>query len=727
MSFGPDELLLLARAEAGYRNWDGVRSTLEGQPWLGSLEGGESLRLLARAREGLGGWAEAAEAWARYLESPHGRSAADRPALHVRRARALHAADARDGVPAALDSAMAGSDVVASWAALELARGAAEAGDTAALRPLVQRVSTPAPRDRAWELEARGVLAAGDTARALAIYGALAEQEETGSRLGRVDAVLGELLLARGDTVGARTRFLSALARTPGTGDGTRAARRVLTLGEDAGRALGAERALEVARILDRSGDVDRAVRAYDRYMELTADPPEEVRLARARLLARTSGRADDAVNGFRALSTSPDREVGAGALDAWMDLRRRQGRSSDVATIRDWLLERYPSSPQAVGIVFFQGDAAHDRQDLPEALRHYARLQEMAPSLNYSGLARMRMAQIHLHRGDTARAVEVFQGYRADFPSGRRWSEATYWAGRLLLETGQEATGRELLETVRRQEPLSYYAVLAAEALEVPWTLPGSDAVGTPGTDDGEALPAWLEGELVVVDLLEAADLEEGRALRLDSLRARALTDSPATVLALARELIRRDLTIDGINLGWELRSRGEAWSRELLEVLYPFTHREQVVRVARERDLDPILLAALIRQESAFDPDIRSSAGAVGLMQVMPATGRQLARAVGPEAFHPRSLVTPEINLHLGTQYVVDLLGRFDGRLTFVLSAYNAGPTRAREWERFPEASDPLRLVERIPFGETRDYVKQIRRNLAVYEALYAPVPIS
>jgi soluble lytic murein transglycosylase len=105
---------------------------------------------------------------------------------------------------------------------------------------------------------------------------------------------------------------------------------------------------------------------------------------------------------------------------------------------------------------------------------------------------------------------------------------------------------------------------------------------------------------------------------------------------------------------------------------------------------------------------------------MQVLPPTGRELARTHGPARFQEATLATPEVNLHLGAAFFVDMDRRF-GALPLVLSAYNAGPTRANRWRRYPEASDPLRFTERIPFEETRGYVKNVRRNIGLYRALY------
>jgi soluble lytic murein transglycosylase len=106
------------------------------------------------------------------------------------------------------------------------------------------------------------------------------------------------------------------------------------------------------------------------------------------------------------------------------------------------------------------------------------------------------------------------------------------------------------------------------------------------------------------------------------------------------------------------------------------------------------------------------------------MPPTGRQLARSIGPLGFTPESLESAEVNLHLGGRFLRDMLDRFGPDLPLVLSAYNAGPTRATRWRDFPEAPDRLRFTERIPFEETRGYVKNVTRNLAMYRALYGAV---
>ncbi|MCH7775225.1 MAG: lytic transglycosylase domain-containing protein, partial [Gemmatimonadetes bacterium] len=141
-----------------------------------------------------------------------------------------------------------------------------------------------------------------------------------------------------------------------------------------------------------------------------------------------------------------------------------------------------------------------------------------------------------------------------------------------------------------------------------------------------------------------------------------------------------------------------------------------------AREFDLDPFLLAALVRQESAFDADATSRAGARGLMQLMPATARGLARQLGVD-WDNAFLGIADANVHLGAAHLAQMLRQYGGEIVPALAAYNAGGSRVRRWLRFPEAraGDWFLFIERIPFAETRGYVQTLLRNRELYSALY------
>lgn len=708
----PEHVLLLARAESGWKNHDAVRELLEGADWLGRVGDGLGWALLARAREAEGAWREAAEAWASYLLTPAGEADAEAPALVVRRARALARAGAVPEATAILGSLSESDADLRSWFSLELARDAAEEGDTALVSALAGRITDPAAVDAGWRLVADARLAAGDTAGTIVALRTVRSRHPQGARHALAGVEMGLLQLARGDTAAAVGLLRASLEEAP-SGAAGRAARALLAVDE-----AGLETTLRLAALMDRAGDGAGALRAYDRAWRMARDGGGSLahwqRLARARLLSTVPSRRDEALEEFRALDeeiTDPD--LGARNLVTWMRMRDRQGRSAAVSTIRGWLLERYPGSDTAAEIVWDRAWSAEGGGRLDEALRHYAALAEDARTHSLAGRARMRMGQIHIGRGEHGRAAEVYDAYLEDFPDGRRWEEAAYWAAWSRMQAGDETGARARLERLRRDEPFSYYAVLAAELLGEPYrvSLPAGEA---------EVEPGWLTRGLERLDALAAAGLEDAAEAQIERLEDRA-EGSVQVTLGLAEALIERGRTIEGINLGWGLRGDGHPWDARLARVVYPFPARELVEREARERGVDPMMMAALIRQESAFDEDIVSHAGAIGLMQVMPPTGRALARVHGPEGFQPESLKTGEVNLHLGTAYFVEMSDRYDGVLPLILSAYNAGPTRATRWRRYPEAGDWLRFTERIPFAETRGYVKNVRRNLGVYRELY------
>jgi len=559
----------------------------------------------------------------------------------------------------------------------------------------------------------RAVLAQGDSARAETLYRELLRDADGGLAASGRER-LAALTLARGDTTAARELYRETLLAAGRTAAGGAAAAALVRLG-----GLDREEALAAARALDRQGNGSRALEAYDAYVrsarEAGVEPDAAARVERARLASTVPRRVAEAVEEFRALDEHPDPAVGARALDVWAGLRQRQGRADNARTLREWLVERYPDTDQAASAVFLQGDDAQDRGDWAEAAAHYRRVAEMAPARSLAGAARMRVGQILLHTGDREGALATYRAYLDDFPEGRRWAEAGFWAGWILAEAGDTASAAPLLERILEEDPFSYYALEAATILGRSY--PGELAEGPVLAES-----PWVASGLERLDLMEEAGLEEALGIHVEALVTRAGGDGPEAMYPLAEGLILRGRTIEGINLGWAMVREGEGWNARLLRILYPFPSREMVEREALEWGLDPLLMAGLIRQESAWDRDIVSSAGAVGLMQVMPPTGRQLARAIGPAGFSTESLETPEVNLHLGGRFLRDMLDRFGPELPLVLSAYNAGPSRAQRWRTFPEAPDRLRFTERIPFTETRGYVKNVTRNLALYRALYA-----
>lgn len=701
----PDDVLTLARAEAGWENWPAVLALLDEAEWVRG--GGDSgMYLLGQAREHAERWQDAALAYG--LVVAESESANRLPALS-RQARALWHAGEHTAALSLLET-LRPNPYLRSWTAVELALTASEAGDAEGVQQLVEQAVEPTAAGVLWRALADAYMASGDPAAAAVEFARLRTSERD-NRAAVSTVELGRLMVAARDSAEGRAMLELGIATAAGSAR-SRAAAALTDLG-----GYDLEKTLEMARILDRAGNGSRALVGYDRAVALAMDAgqvvSESTRLERARLMSTVASRQTEALEEFRDLrETTEDSRVGARNLEIWAQMRRRQDLASQVNTLRRWLLEEYPGSSEAAEVAWSQGSNAEGRGALDQALERYAFLAENVRTHARAGQGRMRSGQIHLRRANPRAAADVFELYLEDFPNGRRWQEAAYWAGRTRLELGDSVAGTRHLEHVLTQ-PVDYYAVMSADLLGVPFALDIPEG-------EGATEPGWLSEGLVRLDVLTEAGLSRGADAEVERLRSRA-GDTRGPRLRLAEALIERGRTIDGINLGWALLSDEVAWDQQILHVTYPFPYRELVRREAAEWGVDPFMLAAIIRQESAFKADIVSHAGAIGLMQVMPPTGAELARTHGPNGFTKESLTKSEVNLHLGAAFFVDMSRRYDNDLPLVLSAYNAGPTRATRWSRYPEASDPLRFTERIPFTETRGYVKSVRRNLGLYRALY------
>jgi soluble lytic murein transglycosylase len=139
-----------------------------------------------------------------------------------------------------------------------------------------------------------------------------------------------------------------------------------------------------------------------------------------------------------------------------------------------------------------------------------------------------------------------------------------------------------------------------------------------------------------------------------------------------------------------------------------------------ATEQNLDPTFVAALIRQESSFNPGATSPAGARGLAQVMPDLGERLAKELNYPVWDPVLLYQPDVSIQLGAFHLRELVSRYDQR-AHILAAYNAGSPRVERWSKRIGVEDPEVFAEQISFVETRDYVRIIQRNVEIYRALY------
>src|SRR5205814_431619 len=172
-------------------------------------------------------------------------------------------------------------------------------------------------------------------------------------------------------------------------------------------------------------------------------------------------------------------------------------------------------------------------------------------------------------------------------------------------------------------------------------------------------------------------------------------------------------------VRLGWQAALKSPNDSR-VLRVIFPWPNRRAVEAEAAEFGVDPLLLVAIVRQESVFDAQALSPAGARGLAQLLPGTAALTARGLDV-TFYPDWITVPDLNLHLGAAHLQELLQRFGGRVDAAAAAYNAGSVPVKRWLERPGADDPDEFIQLIPHQETRGYVRAVLRNRELYRALY------
>jgi len=346
----------------------------------------------------------------------------------------------------------------------------------------------------------------------------------------------------------------------------------------------------------------------------------------------------------------------------------------------------------------------------------------ERFPQGKYGARAAWRLGWWRYRAGDFETAATIFDQAATNFPRSDYRPSWLYWAGRAYLKLDQKARATARFELVRTDYLHSYYGRLSGMQLGAAVTS-RSPVGATPEVDvrPPTGLPpnATAIRQLILSGVYPLAEAEVRYAQRryaptpaLEATRAwllQARGEYRPAINAMKRAYPQY-MTKDGDQLPLDAK-----------RVIFPLDYWPIIERHATARSLDPYLIAALVAQESTFDPDVRSAANAYGLMQIVPATGKRLARSLGIRKFTTGKLTDPETNVKLGTFYFKGLVTQFGGAY-FALASYNAGENRVERWiaERGPMPQDEF--IDDIPFPETQLYVKKILGTAEDYRQIYA-----
>ncbi len=324
---------------------------------------------------------------------------------------------------------------------------------------------------------------------------------------------------------------------------------------------------------------------------------------------------------------------------------------------------------------------------------------------------------------GDLPRAMATLDAIEANgLLEGDAKAQVRYWRARVWEESGDLSTAATLLRELADSTPGSYYGLQARTRLA---NLGGFDAAAAqPEAGEGSRRQAALAALYADprfaagLELLRLGFPEAGRELA----RVR-LADKPAEAKPLFLRVLydggnRRE--VKNLSSLGGLAGAPTEETEPVWRTAFPHTFRELVTRSAARAELNPNLLQALVREESRFNPRVRSPVGAVGLGQLMPATAELVAKRAGLAPVTEEALLEPRHNLKLASLYLASLLKQFDGNRAHAIAAYNAGPAAVEKWLRQRPAAETDEWVEEIPFYETREYVKRVLASYASYELL-------
>lgn len=386
------------------------------------------------------------------------------------------------------------------------------------------------------------------------------------------------------------------------------------------------------------------------------------------------TGKDEEAINTFLTLAgTRPESSLADDALFHAALIKKHQGAHREALTLFRKIYSEYPASSRAPRSLWESAWSLYLSGDFSEAAKNFALL--------------------------------------ANDPSWRE--RALYWQGRSHEAAGFGEAAFPLYARIQREFPAGYYNLNINKTF-------GSRNNRVPLLSTSFHVPLSASFGMERAQALIDLGLHEEAGKELSALKRRKGSSFRGSLGHAGLYLSMNDYRSAMGLFHQDTLATDSGNSPSIWAILYPAGFHEIVTRHTSNTGLDLCLTFALIRAESNFLPTARSPVGALGLMQLMPATARDIARGLGIDAATPQ-LTNPEVNIRIGTRHLKDLIRRFNGNLVSAVAAYNAGATPVLRWRKnFPNLRED-EFIENIPYPETREYVKKVLAAMEVYRQLY------
>ena len=419
--------------------------------------------------------------------------------------------------------------------------------------------------------------------------------------------------------------------------------------------------------------------------------------------------------------------ETGARRQYLLMELARDKDDGETQRSIVEQMETRFPSSPWLAEALYSSGNMYLLRKDFPTAITYYGELATRFPTSAYAPSAHWRAAWLNYRIGQYSEAARLMDEQIAVYHGGKEIPSALYWRGRLYQnQESRPDMAATYYKTVARLYRHYYYASIAQQRISelgsvTPANIASLDAMKPepipPLTDDiPEDDPHVVRAHVLanaglneyIAPEIQAADGSEEWGALCEAKIYASYGETWRAMRSMKRAIpFYTSAPVDAIPM--------EYW-----RILFPEAYWSTIKSESEKNGLDPYMVAALIRQETEFNPGAISNKSAYGLMQLLPSVGKSMAKEEGIRHFTANELLDPDTNIRLGTRYLRQTLEKFNSQPEYTFAAYNAGDNRVTDWQSIGNYKGMDEFVESIPFTETREYVQAIIRNEEIYREL-------
>jgi soluble lytic murein transglycosylase len=404
-----------------------------------------------------------------------------------------------------------------------------------------------------------------------------------------------------------------------------------------------------------------------------------------------------------------------------------RQGKGAKLIALSQSRLSGVTASERSQ-IQWMCGIWYEDQGAFRKAVKAYQRAADLVGSSKTRFKVLWRQGWLQYQQGAFQEAHQVFTRMLKQAQGRREEAQAQYWAGRSLANVGLHKKAQEHYRRVSQEFPMTYYGQLGQTRLSAdPVDSHGVGQASLQEPDVSSSTRTLLKNnrhyqkakELAILGLMKEATGELLRVSQTFRSTSEALFDIAVQlgeVNAYDQALLIAKRHFRDLFERQRVPRSSAVWS-----MAYPSGYLPTIQHYA-DSQVDPYLIAGIIREESLYNPQALSPVGAMGLMQLMPATAQRVAKRIGLPSIKRDNLFSGEFNIQLGVQYVGQLLRENDGQVIRVIAAYNAGPNAVRRWVNKNGHREADEFVELIPYKETRKYVKRVLTSYHVYRDLYS-----